>query len=141
MHGKRVENEQKERSVSSGQRLIQNRKILVGIVAFCAYEIVASWRGMDRPAPATYDVATIIVGTFVTTICALVVVRTSFVGDRLVIGPVMIASLMWVLIRIVLPDQPAVYIMRLVVWLMWVLAFLTGIMLLVRHRAEWPGSR
>jgi hypothetical protein len=124
--------------MSSDRRLIQNRKVLLAILAFCAYEIVATWRGMDKPSPATYDVVTILGGLFVTLICSLVVARTTFIGDRVVVGPIAVASFLWIVLRLLLPNQQVMHTMREAVWLMWLTSLVAGIIILVRYPKGWP---
>jgi hypothetical protein len=126
--------------VTSGRRLIQNRKFLLATLVFCIYEALASWNGMGRQAPTTYSLITIFVGASVTIICVLVVVRTTFIGDRAVIGPITIASLLWVVIDTARPDQQTVHLLREIVWLMWVISLIGGVFVLIRYPKGWPSG-
>jgi len=121
-------------------RLIQNRWILLAILAFCVYETVATWNEIGRPAPAKYDLFIIFVGTIVSLLTVNLVVRTTFIGDRMVVGPIAVASLLWVLIRLARPEQQTVHIMREIVWLMWVISLIAGIFVLVRYPRGWSVS-
>jgi hypothetical protein len=122
--------------MNSSPRLTQDRRVLLGILVFCAFETVESWRAMDSPAPTTFDLAAILVGTFVGITCILVAIRTSFVGDRVVIGPLSIVSFLWVAIRLVHPDQHIVHALRAIVWLMWVTSLFGSFYVLFTNR-QW----
>jgi hypothetical protein len=123
--------------MSSGARFIQNRKWLLGTLVFCLFEAVASWHGMDQPAPAKHDL-TLLFGLGCTAvICTLIVVRTAFMGDRLVIGPIAVAAVLLTLINIILPNQQVVHILRALVSLMWAASFAAGVFILVSKPKEW----
>jgi len=123
--------------MSSSARFIQNRRWLLGTLVFCLFEAVGSWHGMDQPAPTKHDL-TLLFGLGCTTvICTLIVVRTAFVGDRMVIGPIAVAAALVTLIDIILPNQQVVHILRVLVSVMWTASFAAGVFILVGKPKEW----
>jgi hypothetical protein len=121
----------------SGPRLIQTRWILLAIIAFCIYEAWATWHEIERPAPAHYDLTVIFMEVLLSLICANFLIRTPFIGDRIVIGPIMVASVLWVVIRLAVPSQQTVHVVRIVVSLMWFASLIGGVVVLIRYPKGW----
>jgi hypothetical protein len=117
--------------MSSGARFIQNRRWLVGALAFSLFEVVASWRGMGQPAPATHDWVLVFGLAWTTVICTVVAAKTTFIGDRVVIGPMAAAAFLSLVLRLSLPDQQTVHIMRAIISSMWLASLVGGIFILV----------
>jgi hypothetical protein len=123
-------------------RLIQNRKILLAILGLCAFETVASWHWMNSPAQK-YDAVHLLGLILSTLVCGFLVIRTTFIGDRIVVAPIAVALALSIAIRLVFLDQQTVYAIRAAIWLMWLISLIVGIFILVSHPRGWlsPESR
>lgn len=120
-------------------RLIQKRSTLLLILVLSAYEAVASWRTMSAPAPTKIDVIFLFGLIFATFVCVSIVIRSSFIGDRIVIGPIALAFLLWIGINLFRPDHHKVHVIREIVWLMWLISLIAGIIMLMRDPKHFVG--
>jgi hypothetical protein len=120
----------------SGVRLIQNRKILLAILVLSVFGTVESWHWMASPA-ARYDLVHLLGLMLSTLICAFLAIRTTFIGDRIVVAPIAIAFALSTAIRLLFLDQQTVYVIRAAIWLMWATSLFAGIYVLVPNRKGW----
>ena len=115
---------------------------MLALLALCAYG-AASWRGITEPLSETgYDLfvaINILARAVITAACAMVVVRTTFVGDRLVIGPMALAFLFSTTIWAVQPGPQYLYAIRVLIWLMWTISLVGGLAVLVMY-SKGPGA-
>jgi hypothetical protein len=120
----------------SGVRFIKNRKILLAILILCAFETVESWHWMTSPA-ARYDLVHLLGLMLSILICTFLVIRTTFIGDRIVVAPIAVAFALSMAIRLLFLNQQTVYVIRAAIWLMWATSLFGGIYVLVRPRKGW----
>lgn len=114
--------------------LLQVKVYLTIVLAMCVYGVVASWRNLAAPAPARYDIVVIFGLAFCSFICLSIAVRSPFIGDRVVIGPIAFAFLSWLTIDLLRPSQQTVHPIRVFVWLLWLASLVAGVVILFRGR-------
>src|SRR5438445_7773540 len=88
---------------------------------------------MRTPAPAGYDLALILALSLISIVGISLVIRSTFIGDRIVLGPITVAICLSVVIRVALPNEQTVDILRAVAWSVWLIFLVAGIVVLLRQ--------
>lgn len=107
--------------------LLQNRVILLAVFGLSIYEIFASWRAAATPVKTQLDAIHVFGLVVCVVFAAFIVLRSSFVGDRLVFGALFIAFCSWLLIGIVKPGNAFAQVLRSLVWVCWLFVAVVGL--------------
>ena len=94
--------------------------MLLFALAVCVLEVVLSGRSISQAAPSTHDWIYIGGLLFSVWIVGALTFRTTFIKERLLLTPVMMALILWVVLALTLPPQPIAHILRWIIVLMWV---------------------
>jgi hypothetical protein len=111
--------------------------VLLAILVFCVYGAVSAWHGIRAPLSETgYDlfvVINIFARAVITAACVMIVARTTYGGDRLVLGPMALAFLGSTTIWMVQPGPQFLFVIRVLESLMWTISLVGALIALVMY--------
>jgi hypothetical protein len=113
--------------------VLQLKGYSVALLAMCAYGLVASCRSLHRPAPSEYDVILLLGLAFCSFIFIAITVRSPFIGDRTVFGPIALAFASQLAVDFFRPSTHTVYPMRLIIAFLWLVSLVAGVVVLLRR--------
>ena len=113
--------------------LLQIKGYFVAIFVICALGVIASWRNVNRPAPTKYDILLLLGLAFCTFIFVSMTVRSPFIGDRTVFGPIALAFLSQLAVDLFRPPVQTVHSLRFVIVILWLVSLVAWVVVLLRR--------
>lgn len=113
------------------QGLLKDRPIVIGILAFCVFESVTSWRNITRYLRFPHDPVHIFGLAFVILITASIVYRSPLFADRVLFGAAT-AAFVLMAVRIAPLASLSMLGVETAEALMWTVAAAVGIAVLLR---------
>jgi hypothetical protein len=118
------------------RRIFQSKRILLLVLAACAFETVLSGRSIGRPAPSAHNWINIVGLLFSGWIVTALALRTSISKERFLFGIISAIFILWIAIALMLPSQEIVHILRWMILLLWVGATASGIAIFLKNNVQ-----
>jgi CHASE2 domain-containing sensor protein len=125
----------------SERRFFGTKRTSLFALAACIFEAALSARMLNRPASSVHDAIHILALVFSSGILIVLGFRSSIGKERLLFGAVAIALVLWTILAVVLPSAPTTYILRWLIFMMWIVAVGSGVSILLGANRSRVGTQ